>query len=148
MTNPAIDGIRERIDAAWLRSDADGITRYLAEDAVLLPPHSPRLVGREQINHWLRDFFQHYTMSDLAMPERELTISGDLAFERSVYEWSLVPHQGGEPIRDQANWVGIWRRARDGSWAEVCGIWNSAQPVAGVHSTAAADAASSRQAGM
>ena len=33
-----IDLAREQIDAAWLRSDADGITRHLAEDAVLMPP--------------------------------------------------------------------------------------------------------------
>jgi ketosteroid isomerase-like protein len=144
MSSESIDAIRERIDAAWLESDADGITRRLSPDAVLLPPNAPALVGREQINRWLREFFRHYRMSELAMPERELTISGDLAFERSLYEWTLVPLEGGEPARDQANWVGIWRRDPDGDWAEVCGIWNSALPVPGVHSTSAADAAISR----
>jgi uncharacterized protein (TIGR02246 family) len=144
MSRESIDSIRERIDAAWLRSDADGITNGLAEDAVLLPPNSPRLVGREQINLWLREFFRHYTMTELAMPERELTVSGELAFERSVYDWTLTPKDGSEPIRDQANWIGIWRPSPDGSWAEVCGIWNSALPVVAVHSAAAAETASSR----
>jgi uncharacterized protein (TIGR02246 family) len=143
MSKESIDDIRERIDTAWLRSDADGITRYLAEDAVLLPPNSPRLIGRDQINHWLREFFQHYRMTELAMPERELTVSGDLAIERSVYEWTLTPHNGEEPIRDQANWIGVWRRSSDGSWAEVCGIWNSTVP-APVASAADAKAGSSR----
>lgn len=144
MSKESIDTIREQIDAAWLRSDADGITRYLAEDAVLLPPNSPQLVGREQINRWLAEFFQHYTMTELSMPERELAVSGNLAFERSVYEWTLNPHRGGEPIRDQANWIGIWKQSPDGSWAEVCGIWNSALPAPVVHSTAHEEAASSR----
>jgi len=139
MSRESIDPIREEIDAAWLRSDADGITRHLAEDAVLLPPNSPRLVGREQINSWLREFFSHYTMAELAMPERELTVVGSMAVERSVYQWSLVPHGGGDSIRDEANWVGIWRKAPDGSWAEVCGIWNSALPVVGGHSAEATD---------
>jgi uncharacterized protein (TIGR02246 family) len=129
MSKEAIDPIRERIDAAWLRSDADGITRYLAEDAILLPPHAPRQMGREQITGWLRELFRHYTMTELAMPERELTVVGDLAFERSLYEWTLTPKDGGEPIRDQANWVGIWRQSREGDWAEVCGIWNSTLPL-------------------
>jgi uncharacterized protein (TIGR02246 family) len=128
MSKEAIDPIRERIDAAWLRSDADGITRYLAEDAILLPPHAPPQVGRDQINNWLRELFRHYTMTQLAMPERELTVSGDLACERSLYEWTLTPRDGSEVIRDQANWVGIWKRASDGTWAEVCGIWNSTIP--------------------
>ena len=131
MSHQSIDPIRQRIDAAWLDSDADGITRHLSEDAILLPPNSPRLIGRERINSWLKEFFQHYTMTELAMPERELAVSGDLGFERSVYEWTLTPKDGGEPIRDQANWVGIWKQSADGSWAEVCGIWNSALPVGG-----------------
>jgi uncharacterized protein (TIGR02246 family) len=144
MSKESIDPMRERIDAAWLRSDADGITNYLADDAVLLPPNSPRLLGREQINQWLREFFRHYTMTELAMPERELTVSGNLAFERSVYEWTLTPRDGGELIRDQANWIGIWKQSPDGSWAEVCGMWNSALPIPAVHSTTGAEAASSR----
>jgi uncharacterized protein (TIGR02246 family) len=128
MKTEAIDRIREQIDAAWLRSDADGITRHLAEDAVLMPPHDSRKVGRQQINMWLRQFFQNFTMTDLAMPEREVTLAGDLAIEKSLYEWSLSPKGGGSAIRDQANWIGIWRRAKDGTWAEVCGMWNSTLP--------------------
>ena len=38
MSSPSIDRARKEIDAAWLRSDADGITQHLAEDAVLMPP--------------------------------------------------------------------------------------------------------------
>jgi uncharacterized protein (TIGR02246 family) len=132
MSREAIDPLRQQIDAAWLKSDADGITRYLAEDAILLPPHGPRQVGREQINSWLKELFRLYTMTDLAMPERELAISGDLAFERSLYEWTLTPRDGSQPIRDQANWVGIWKRDSNGTWAEVCGIWNSTLPTGAV----------------
>jgi ketosteroid isomerase-like protein len=97
---------------------ADGITQHLAKDAVLMPPHDSKKVGREPINAWLRGFFQHYTMTDLAMPERELTVAGEWAIERSLYEWTLRPKDGSTPLRDQANWIGIWRRDRDGA---LCG---------------------------
>jgi uncharacterized protein (TIGR02246 family) len=127
VSKQAIDSIRQAIDAAWLRSDAEGITRHLAEDAVLMPPHADKQVGRQQITSWLTGLFEHFTMTELAMPERELTISGDLAVERSLYQWTLTPRDGSEPIRDQANWIGIWRQTRDG-WSEVCGIWNSTLP--------------------
>lgn len=130
MSKEAIDLIRREIDAAWLRSDANGITRHLSEDAVLMPPNTGKQTGRRQITDWLAGLFQHFTMSQLAMPERELTISGDLAVERSLYEWTLTPHDGSEPIHDRANWVGIWRRSPNGDWSEVCGIWNSALPAA------------------
>jgi ketosteroid isomerase-like protein len=112
-----------------LRSDADGITQHLAEDAVLMPPHDTKRVGRNTINAWLRGFFEHYTMTDLAMPEREVTMAGDWAIERSLYEWTLRPKDGSAPLQDQANWIGIWRRERDGTWSEACGMWNSTRPL-------------------
>ena len=128
MSSASIDRAREEIDAAWLRSDADGITQHLADDAVLMPPHDQKKVGRQLINGWLRGFFDHYTMTDLAMPEREVTLAGDYAIERSLYQWTLRPKDGTEPLHDEANWIGIWRRDREG-WSEVCGMWNSTQPV-------------------
>jgi len=130
MSKEVIDRMRQEIDAAWLRSDAEGITRHLAVDAVLMPPHSPKQAGRSQITGWLAGLFEHFSMTELAMPERELTISGDLAVERSVYEWTLTPRDGSEPIHDQANWIGIWRRTAEDEWSEVCGIWNSTLPAA------------------
>ena len=129
MSSPSIDRARKEIDAAWLRSDADGITQHLAEDAVLMPPHDTKKVGRQPVNTWLRGFFEHYTMTDLAMPEREVTLAGDWAIERSLYEWTLRPKDGSAPIQDQANWIGIWRRDREGAWSEACGMWNSTRPV-------------------
>ena len=129
MSSPSIDRARKEIDEAWLRSDADGITQHLAEDAVLMPPNESKKIGRQSINTWLRELFEHYTMTALAMPEREVTMAGDYAIERSLYEWTLRPKDGSAPIQDQANWIGIWRRDRAGSWSEFCGMWNSTRPV-------------------
>ena len=131
MGTEPIDRARKQIDAAWLTDDADGITRHLEEDAILMPPHDSKKVGRQQINTWLRQFFQQFSMTELSMPEREVMISGDWAFEVSRYEWTLVPKGGGEAVRDQANWVGIWRRRGDGTWVEAKGIWNSTLPLTG-----------------
>ena len=128
MNNQAMEEARERIDAAWTRSDADGITQYLAEDAVLLPPHSAPLVGRPAINAWLREFFQHYTLSDLEMPERQVKVLGDLAVEASTYRWRLIPKDGSSPISDAVNWLGVWERRGDAGWMEVRGMWNSTLP--------------------
>lgn len=131
MSSESIDRAREEIDAAWLRSDANGITRHLAEDAVLMPPNDTKKVGRQRINSWLRGFFQHYAMTELAMPEREVTLAGEWAIERSLHEWTLRPKDGSTSLQEQANWIGNWQRGPDGMWSEVCGIWNTTRPVGG-----------------
>jgi uncharacterized protein (TIGR02246 family) len=128
MSTDGIDRARELIDRAWTEDDPDGITRWLASDAVLLPPNSVPLRGREAIKAWLREFFAHYRMTDLEMPERRVTVSGDLAVETSTYRWKLVPRGGGEPMADEVNWMAVWERDRDGAWREVRGIWNSVRP--------------------
>ncbi len=95
---------------------------------LLLPPDDSPKLGREAISAWLREFFKHYSMTDLSMAERQVRVSGDLAVETSTYRWKLVPKRGGAPIHDEVNWVGIWERDADGAWREVRGIWNSTRP--------------------
>ena len=133
MGTESIDRAREQIDAAWLVGDADGITRHLAEDAILMPPHNSKIVGRQHINTWIRQFFEQFDMTELSMPEREVVMTEDWAIEVSRYEWTLVPKGGGEEVRDQVNWVGIWRRLTDGTWVEARGMWNSTLPLTGTH---------------
>jgi len=134
MSRESIDRARKEIDAAWLTGDADGITRHLAEDAVLMPPNDAPITGRQQINVWLRGFFEHFAMPELKMPERELILAGDWAFERSLYEWTITPKGVGEVTHDRANFVALWRNGPDGVWQEVRGIWNSTLPVAAIAS--------------
>jgi len=129
MGTEPIDHAREQIDKAWLTDDADGITQYMAEDAILMPPNVSKIVGRQQINTWIRQFFEFFSMTELSMPEREVVLTGEWAFEVAQYEWTLVPKGGGEAVHDQVNWIGIWRLA-DGTWVQTKGMWNSSLPLA------------------
>jgi len=131
METEPIDRAREQIDAAWLTDDADGITCYMAEDAILMPPNVSKIVGRQQINTWIRQFFELFSMTELSVPEREIMITGDWAFEVTQYDWTIIPKGGDEAVRDQVNWIGIWRRLTDGTWVQTRGIWNSSLPLAG-----------------
>ena len=131
METEPIDHAREQMDTAWLTGDADAITCHLAEDAILMPPNSSKIVGRQQINTWIREFFKFFSMTKLSVPERNIVIAGNWAFEVTHYEWTLVPKDGEEEIPDQVSWVGIWQRQSDGSWFQTRGIWNSSLPLAG-----------------
>ena len=131
MSKEVLDRARQEIDAAWLAGDADAILAKSADDMIFMPPHEGKKTGKEEIGSWLRGFFKQFSMTELAMPEREVIVSGDWAFERSSYAWVIVPAGGGEAISDQVNFLGIWHREADGVWREVRAIWNSTRPIAG-----------------
>jgi len=127
----AIDQARKEVDAAWLSEDADTILAGLADDVILMPPNVGRQTGKEDIRNFLQGFFDHFTMTDLKTKEREVTVSGDWAFESALYEWVIVPEGGNEGISDEVNFIGIWQRQSNGAWKEVRAIWNSNKPIAG-----------------
>jgi ketosteroid isomerase-like protein len=127
----AIDQIRKAFDAAWLSKDVDVIVAYCADDIILTPPNVGMVTGKEDFRNFLQGFFAMFTMTEIKTLEREVVVSGDLAFERILYEWMLVPDGGEEGIRDKINFIGIWQIQPDGAWKEIRAIWNSAKPIAG-----------------
>ena len=128
----AIDQGREAFDAAWLSKDVDIIIAFCSEDIILMPPNTGMVIGKEEFRNFLQGFFNYFTMTELKTMEREVVVSGDLAFERISYEWTLVPEGGSEGISDQINFLGIWQQQSDGAWKETRAIWNSAKPIASV----------------
>jgi len=127
----ALDHARKEVDAAWLSEDADIIIANSGDDMILMPPNVERKTGEEEVRSFLQGFFDHFTMTELKTAEREVIVSGDWAFERTLYEWVIVPEGGDEGISDQVNFIGIWQRQSDGAWREVRAIWNSTKPIAG-----------------
>ncbi len=125
----AIDQARKAVDAAWLSEDADIIISHLADDVIFMPPNVGKVTGKEENRNFLQGFFDHFTITELKTMEREVVVSGDLAFERGLYEWVIVPEGGGEGISDEVNFIGIWQRQSDGAWREIRAIWNSAKPI-------------------
>jgi len=103
---------------------------YLADDTILMPPNVGRIAGKEGNRNFLNGFFDQFTMTDLKTTEREVLVSGDFAFETTLYDWVIVPKGGSEGISDQVNFIGIWQRQSDGAWREVRAIWNSTKPIA------------------
>ena len=65
----------------------------------------------------------------LSESERELTIHGDFALERSAYMVAVLPLSGGNRMRDDGRSFFIWKRQADGSWKIWQWMWNSIKPV-------------------
>jgi ketosteroid isomerase-like protein len=121
-------------DAEWARvaregRDIDRILSYWTDDAVLLPPAVPAIVGKIAL--------RQYVESSLQIPGFQMTWSsadvvlspdGNLAYMFSKNAVT-VNGQDGAPVTMKGRAVTIWRREPDGDWRCAVDIWN-AEPTA------------------
>lgn len=129
------DRLLER-DAEWARLASEGrdierMIAYWTDDAVVLPPGLPAVVGKSA----LRD----YVSTSLRIPGFRITwASTDVRFSPDghlayMFSRNAVTLNGpdGEPVTTTGRAVTIWRRDPDGIWRCAVDIWN-AEPSAAV----------------
>lgn len=110
--------IRE-IDAAWSQAlrnkDLDHVMFNYAEDASLLPPDEPIVVGRAQIREW---FAKRVILPGYAATFSPTTVrvseSRDIAYELGTFRVSL-DDAAGKPVLHVGKHLVTWEK-RDGRW--------------------------------
>jgi ketosteroid isomerase-like protein len=83
------------------------------EDATLLPPGSPLIKGRSNI----QNFWQSFLDAGAADPKLRTVFveaSGELAYEIGTYD-AIVPKPGGGTIPSSGKYLVVWKRQSDGS---------------------------------
>lgn len=121
-------------DRAWSAvasegRDVDALLDFWAEDAVLIAPEQPVMIGRDAI--------RAYVEASLALPgfhiewessEPVVAASGDMAWLASTNHFT-VPGANGELVQVDCRAITVWRKDADGLWRCVADIWNApAQP--------------------
>jgi uncharacterized protein (TIGR02246 family) len=125
--------IREA-DAASLRAIAakqvDATVSFYDEQASILMPNAPILIGREQIR---KAWEQMFAIPGFNLAPKttkvEVARSGDLAYAQGTYEFTAADPQG-RPVNDRGKFVVVWKKQTDGAWKIVADIWNSDAPPA------------------
>ena len=127
----AIKGMVDEWMALAIAGDFERLVSfYYAEDAVMMPANAPNREGREAI---LSDFKKENEKYDSSQLDSSITedvrVSGDLAMVRGADTGINTPKGGGEPIKYNQKWVGIFERQPDGTWKCICEIGNSNLPL-------------------
>ena len=128
-----LDSERVRLlqrDAEWAATVSEGrdlerILSYWTDDAVVLPPGFPAVVGKAAL--------REYVKASLRIPGFKLTwTSSDMAFSPDgnlAYMFGrnavTMNDQDGKLITTEGRAVTIWRREFDGQWRCVVDIWNA-----------------------
>lgn len=116
-------------DAEWATAasedkDVELILSYWTDDAVMLPPGQPAIIGKEALRHYVQaslqipGFMITWTSTDV-----NLSPDANLAY---MFSRNAVTIKGpdGMPITTEGRAVTIWRRESDGEWRCAVDIWN------------------------
>ena len=101
----------------------------LTDDAVLMPPNSPPVVGREAIRTWSEAASAQVRIEDYRPADEELIVAGDWAIRRATFTWTLRLDADPTVIQDAGKFIIVYRREDDGSWRVARDIWNSNTPL-------------------
>jgi uncharacterized protein (TIGR02246 family) len=120
----AIEKAIAAFEKAANTKDAAAIGNMYAEDATLLPPGSPLIKGRQNIQQFWQGFF-NAGASDAKLRVVDVQASGDTAYEIGAFEANLPKPQGGGTVRTQGKYVVVWKRQPDQSIRMLVDIFNT-----------------------
>ena len=109
----AIEEVIAQFEKAANAKDAATIANMYTDDATLMPPGSPPIKGRNNIQQFWQSFMDAGA-GDVKLRVTEVNSFGDTAYEIGSFEANLPNPQGGT-VRGQGKYVVIWKRQPDGS---------------------------------
>lgn len=118
----AIDKVNRRFSEGFVESDASITASVYAEDAVICPPNSEMIRGRNAIESFW-DSVIKMGAKQAVLTTVELSGSGDTLHELGTGTLTIHP-EGQDPVEQQVKYVVVWKRTTDG-WKYQWDIWNS-----------------------
>jgi len=117
-------GVIDQQARAFNTGDINAYLAILTEDAVFLPPNEPAKTG-EELRTWLSTFLEEFTVEGLRYDTQEAVVTGNLAYHRHEFRWTVIPKAGGKPMLAQGKGIDILRRGPDCCWKLARIIWNA-----------------------
>ena len=125
-----IAAITEAMNQATLAVGTGDVELYLSrftEDVVAMPPGIPPSIGIAQLRAAVEGLCGAYDL-ELPYTVQEVEVSGDWAFARSTFVYSMTPKEGGETATFIGKELDIFKRQADGSWKRYIECYNFDAP--------------------
>lgn len=124
----AINELQRLVDSAIIAGDSEAYVALITDDAVLLPPNSPPVSGKEAIRAWNERMSAQFRIERYEPVDDEVIVMDGWAFRRARFTWTVSSAGGGAPVTDSGKFMIIYQRQPDGSWKVARDIWNSDIP--------------------
>ncbi len=119
-----------RRDAEWSSvasegRDVESILSYWTDDAIVLPPGLPAVVGKDALRQYVEGSMQIPGFR-ISWTSTDVTFSpdGNLAYMLSRNTVTMNAPDG-TPTATEGRAVTVWRREPDGEWRCAVDIWNA-----------------------
>ena len=122
----AITEINKKWQELIVAKDAKEISELYAEDGQMLPPNTPKAVGRTALEQAWNGFVSIPGMA-LTFETEKFTFaqSGDLAVEVGTYKF--ITGEGATQVTDIGKFIVTWRK-QDGKWQILTDMFSSNSP--------------------
>jgi uncharacterized protein (TIGR02246 family) len=125
----AINDLETEWNQSYATKDADKISSYYADDAVLMVPGEDAMHGKDAIHAGYKQMVADPAMSLKFHADRvEVAKSGEMAYSAGKYELTATDSATHKVINDHGSYVTTYRKQADGSWKAVADIATSAVP--------------------
>lgn len=119
-----ITAISEARANAFNQGDAEGISKFFTDNAILMAPGEPVAVGKEAVRKYYQNIFDEF-MVELESHYEEVDVSGNMAYGRGEAIVKATPINGGKTTVTSSKYLNILKRQPNGDWLTTHDIWNS-----------------------
>jgi uncharacterized protein (TIGR02246 family) len=115
-SNADVDAIAhaiEAFEAAFARGDVEEMMTVYSDDLVYMPDGRETDFGRTTTRMGLQQLFARYS-GRLRVTTDEITVSGDLAFDRGEIVMDLTDRDSGVQRQVHKRFLEVWRREPEG----------------------------------
>ena len=123
---PAIEEGNAKFGEAFRQGDSGAVAALYTDDAILLPPNSETIQGKEGIDAFWSGAIQ-MGVKNAVLSTVNLVDMGDFVCEIGKYELTIQP-EGQEAFEDHGKFLVIWKQETDGNWKLHIDIWNTSMP--------------------
>jgi uncharacterized protein (TIGR02246 family) len=117
-------------EQAWSSKDVDKTLSFYADDATLMYPNMPAIVGKDSIRAYMK-----LSLADPALTIQyqitrvDVAQSGDLGYTQGTSTYTMTDPKTGKPMNDRSKWLTVRKKQADGSWKIVQDTFSSDLPL-------------------
>lgn len=106
--------------------DIEAILSYWTDDAIVIPPDLPQVVGKAALREYVEGSFR-IPGFNITWSSKDVVFSADLSLAY-MFSDNVVTMDGpdGATITIPGRAVTVWRKEPDGEWRCAVDIWNGA----------------------